>query len=194
MGSIEAEVADLREGDDWAEVEYRLHRSSGRMQLGGSLLLGSGVGGEDPGTLAIITIRSAYPHQMLNVRRPGQDEPSFHMWGSYVPVDRQQRACHTLGMVMIRRPRVPGVLPLLWPFIRYFTESIFSEDREAVEAEQRAYDAQGGNWNREVFPVTFRVQDLLRRKGVPLETDAENEAPRRVGRRSGRLRSENFPL
>ena len=34
----------------------------------------------------------------------------------------------------------------------WFTENIFREDKEIVEHEQRAYDAQGADWNNEVFP------------------------------------------
>ena len=36
--------------------------------------------------------------------------------------------------------------------IRYFAESVFAQDRLAVEAEQRAWDPQGGDRNQEVRP------------------------------------------
>jgi renierapurpurin 18,18'-hydroxylase len=32
---------------------------------------------------------------------------------------------------------------------------VFAEDRTAVEAEQRAWDEQGEDWNREVFPLIY---------------------------------------
>jgi hypothetical protein len=36
-----------------------------------------------------------------------------------------------------------------------------------VEAEQSAHDAQGGNWNQEVFPVIRELGALLARNGLP---------------------------
>ena len=44
----------------------------------------------------------------------------------------------------------------MWPFVTWFTENIFREDKEIVEYEQRAYDAQGADWNNEVFPADPR--------------------------------------
>ena len=64
----------------------------------------------------------------------------------------------------------PGALHLAWPFIRRFTERVFAEDRMAVEAEQRAWDEQGEDWNREVFPLILDVRDVLRSNGVPIRS------------------------
>jgi len=49
------------------------------------------------------------------------------------------------------------VIHAVWPFVVWFTENIFREDKEIVEFEQRAYDAQGADWNNEVFPA---IRDL----------------------------------
>lgn len=38
----------------------------------------------------------------------------------------------------------------------------------AVEAEQRAWDEQGEDWNHEVFPLIVDVRDVLRTNGVPI--------------------------
>jgi hypothetical protein len=38
----------------------------------------------------------------------------------------------------------------------------------AVEAEQRAWDEQGEDWNHEVFPLILDVRDVLRTNGVPI--------------------------
>jgi hypothetical protein len=48
----------------------------------------------------------------------------------------------------------------------WFTERIFKEDREIVEAEQQAHDKQGSDWNHEVFPVILELRDLLRERGA----------------------------
>ncbi len=69
---------------------------------------------------------------------------------------------------MIRKPKLPGLIYLLWPFIRRFAESTFAEDRMAVEAEQRAHDQQGGDWNREVLPLIHELREVLVRNGVSL--------------------------
>ena len=69
---------------------------------------------------------------------------------------------------MIEKPPIPGALHLAWPFIRRFTERVFAEDRMAVEAEQRAWDEQGEDWNHEVFPLILEVRNVLRTNGVPI--------------------------
>jgi hypothetical protein len=89
---------------------------------------------------------------------------------AYVPEDAEQRTNHVYGLLMIEKPPVPGALHLAWPFIRRFTERVFAEDRMAVEAEQRAWDEQGEDWNREVFPLILDVRDVLRSNGVPIRS------------------------
>jgi renierapurpurin 18,18'-hydroxylase len=73
---------------------------------------------------------------------------------------------------MIEKPPIPGALGLAWPFIRRFTESVFAEDRMAVEAEQRAWDEQGEDWNHEVFPLIIEVREVLRTNGVPIRPES----------------------
>jgi hypothetical protein len=69
---------------------------------------------------------------------------------------------------MIEKPPIPGAIHAAWPLIRRFTEGVFAEDRMAVEAEQRAWDEQGEDWNHEVFPLILDVRDVLRSNGVPI--------------------------
>jgi hypothetical protein len=69
-------------------------------------------------------------------------------------------------MIMIERPPIPGLIHLLWPFIVWFTEGIFREDRAIVELEQKAHDQQGADWNQEIFPVILDLRELLVRGGV----------------------------
>ena len=71
-------------------------------------------------------------------------------------------------MLMIEKPRIPGLIHVVWPLIRRFAESVFAEERMAVEMEQRAYDEQGSDWNQEVSPVIVALRALLVRQGVPL--------------------------
>ena len=57
----------------------------------------------------------------------------------------------------------------VWPFVVWFTENIFREDKEIVEYEQRAYDAQGADWNNEVFPAIRDLRGVLARCGKPMD-------------------------
>ena len=50
--------------------------------------------------------------------------------------------------------------------LRHFVKSVFAEDRMAVEAEQRAYEMQGGDWNQEIFPVIIDRRELRMKHGV----------------------------
>ncbi len=61
-----------------------------------------------------------------------------------------------------------GMIHLMWPFITWFTESIFTEDRLIVEAEQRAFDQQGADWNQEICPAILALRDVLIKQGSPL--------------------------
>ena len=87
------------------------------------------------------------------------------LWIVYVPLDAQQRTNRTFGLLSIKRPRIPGLLEAGWPFLVIFTERILEEDREIVELEQAAHDAQGADWNQEVFPVIRNLRALLRSCG-----------------------------
>ena len=89
-----------------------------------------------------------------------------------LPEDAEQRTNHVYGLLMIEKPPIPGAIHLAWPLIRRFTERVFAEDRVAVEAEQRAWDEQGEDWNHEVFPLILDVRDVLRRNGVPVRPES----------------------
>jgi phenylpropionate dioxygenase-like ring-hydroxylating dioxygenase large terminal subunit len=175
MGGIEAEVRDLREGERHVEVEYHFRKARGGMRAGGRLVLGRSDVTEAK-CLARVKIRVEYPYQTLEVFRPGRSEPTAVMWAANVPVDREQTRCFSVGFLTLRQTRFRGVFALMRPIIQRFVDAVFAEDRAAVELEQRAYDEQGGDWNREVSPVIFRLQDLMRRHGVPIETLAGGSA------------------
>src|SRR5262249_14541631 len=114
------------------------------------------------------TIRHGYPSQPLQLARENAELPAFSLWVAYVPEDAGQRTNHVYGLLMVKKPPIPGVIHLAWPFIRRFTERVFAEDRMAVEAEQQAWNEQGEAWNNEVFPLIIDVRNVLRPRGVPL--------------------------
>ena len=97
------------------------------------------------------------------------DDPVLDVWLGYTPLDAEQRTNRTFGYLSVKKPRVPGIIQAVWPFVTWFTENIFREDKEIVEYEQRAYDAQGADWNNEVFPPIRDLRDVLTRCGKPME-------------------------
>jgi phenylpropionate dioxygenase-like ring-hydroxylating dioxygenase large terminal subunit len=168
MGLIKPTLLDHQAGANWVEARYLFQRASGKPDRGARFMLS----GHDSDAAAprgdVMTIRTQYPFQTLSVCRRGASTPSFDMWAAYVPFDREQRTHVSVGVLAIEKPRLPGLIHVMWPFIRRFTESVFAEDRMAVEAEQRAYDEQQADWNQEINPVILAVREVLLRNGVPL--------------------------
>jgi hypothetical protein len=118
-------------------------------------------------------IRTDYPYQSLRVWLGrdidyDKDLPVLSVWLGYTPLDAEQRTNRTFGYLSVKKPPVPGLIHVAWPFVTHFTENIFREDKEIVEFEQRAYDAQGSDWNNEVFPPIRDLRTVLARCGKPI--------------------------
>ncbi len=86
----------------------------------------------------------------------------------YIPLDKDQRSNHTFGLMMIRRPGMKLLLDVFWPFIVWFTNGIFAEDRWICELEQAAFDAQGEDRNQEIFPAIRQLRKVLADNGVAM--------------------------
>jgi len=168
MSKINTGFLGMREGEDWVEVDYTFSRV-GKQPIGEKVMLG--LRKEPSGDKAkdLMTVRTQYPNQILKFWTAGSDEPALDLWITYLPVDKEQRINHTFGLINVKKPSIPLVLDVLWPFIIWFTNGIFNEDRWVVEMEQAAFDEQGADWNQEIFPVILSVRDLLKRKGIPLD-------------------------
>lgn len=166
VGKLHPELLESRTGERSVEARYLFTHAGGKRNRSAGLLAAEGIGGGD--SRDVMTIRTEYPYQTLDLVPERAERPAFCLWAAYVPEDAEQRTCHAYGLLMIERPRIPGALHLAWPFIRRFTERVFAEDRMAVEAEQRAWDEQGEDRNHEVFPLIIDVRDVLRTNGVPL--------------------------
>jgi renierapurpurin 18,18'-hydroxylase len=174
VGRIQPELLGYQGGTRFVEAQYLFSHRGGKKSRGAGLLA-AGAGREKSPHL--ITIRTGYPYQTLQLASVGGGPPAFSLWAAYVPEDTEQRTTCAYGLLMIAKPSVPWALGLAWPFIRRFTERVFAEDRMAVEAEQRAWDEQGRDCNREVFPVILDVRDVLRSNGVPIGLDSPGGAP-----------------
>ncbi|MFM0047095.1 aromatic ring-hydroxylating dioxygenase subunit alpha [Paraburkholderia sediminicola] len=166
MGQMRARSLGRRRGEGWVEVDYTFARMAGQQPIGEAIVFGQSrkTGGDNDKD--VMTIRTEYPYQTLQIRTSEQTLV-MDLWIVYVPLDREQRTNRTFGLLSIRKPGIPGVLNLAWPLLVWFTERIFKEDREIVEAEQRAHDSQGADWNHEVFPVINELRALLRESGAP---------------------------
>ncbi|SDR42102.1 hypothetical protein SAMN05443245_5799 [Paraburkholderia fungorum] len=166
MGQMRARSLGRRHGEGWVEVDYTFARMAGQQPIGEAIVFGQSrkTGGDNDKD--VMTIRTEYPYQTLKIRTSEQTLV-MDLWIVYVPLDREQRTNRTFGLLSIRKPGIPGVLNLAWPLLVWFTERIFKEDREIVEAEQRAHDSQGADWNHEVFPVINQLRALLREGGAP---------------------------
>ena len=167
-GKVSPRYLGKRAGEGWIELDYSFRRPDQKPPIGETLIVGR-LRGESAGPRDLMTIRTEYPHQTLRLWTSGE-LPVLHVWLGYTPVGATQRQNRTFIVLSVRRPKWPGILEIAWPFLAWFTSRVFAEDREIVEMEQAAYDAQGGDWNQEVFPAIKELRGLLARSGVPDES------------------------
>jgi renierapurpurin 18,18'-hydroxylase len=175
MGSIRAKCIGRQHGENWAQVEYSFSRTAGKPSMGEQVIVDlvrkRGAGKKDFSDH--MRIRTDYPSQSLRVwiGRDIKDtnDPVLDVWLGYTPLDAAQRTNRTYGYLSVKKPPVPGLIHAVWPFVVWFTENIFREDKEIVEYEQKAYDTQGGDWNNEVFPALRDLRGVLARCGRPIE-------------------------
>jgi phenylpropionate dioxygenase-like ring-hydroxylating dioxygenase large terminal subunit len=175
MGSIGARCLGRDHGDTWAQVEYSFIRTAGKSSMGEQVIVDLMRRRAEPkkGFSDHMRIRTDYPTQSLRVWL-GRDiqptaDPVLDVWLAYTPLDAQQRSNRTYGYLSVKKPRIPGIIHAVWPFVTWFTENIFREDQEIVEHEQRAYEAQGADWNNEQFPPLRDLRMVLARCGVPMK-------------------------
>jgi renierapurpurin 18,18'-hydroxylase len=168
MGGIKTVSLGLRQGANWIDADYSFQRTSGKQPWGEEFIIQRRSDVDASGKSDLMTIRTEYPYQMLNFWTAGSESPALSLWNVYVPVDREQRVNHTFGLLMVKKPSIPGLIHVLWPGIVWFTEKIFREDARIVEEEQKAFDAQGADWNQEVFPIIQGLRRVLLEQGIPL--------------------------
>ncbi len=165
MGMIRATCLGRDSGPDWAEVRYTFDRTSGRASVGEGAILGMMRATDAATRKDVMVIRTDYPYQTLTFAMDDGD-PVLSVWLGYTPLDSAQKTNRTFGYLSVKRPGVPLLIDAAWPFITMFTESIFKEDKEIVEMEQAAHDAQGGDRNNEVFPPIKDLRAVLERCGI----------------------------
>lgn len=167
MGGIKTIFLGTRHGANWIEADYTFKRASGKQPLGEKFMLGKRPEARSD-ERDMMTIRTEYPYQTLRFWTAGSEQPALDLWNVYIPIDKEQRINHTYGLMMIRRPSIPGVINLLWPVIVWFTNGIFAEDRWICELEQAAFDAQGEDRNQEIFPAVRELRRVITENGRPI--------------------------
>jgi phenylpropionate dioxygenase-like ring-hydroxylating dioxygenase large terminal subunit len=175
MGFISVSCLGRRKGEDWCEVDYTFQRSAGRQSFGEAAIVNvfDSKTTEKPHARGdLMTIRTAYPYQRLKFWS-GEGDPALDVWLCYTPQDKDQRTNRTFGYLSVRKPRLSGLLYAAWPFITWFTENIFREDKYIVEQEQAAHDAQGADWNNEIFAPVRDLRAVLASCGLPIKSDQE---------------------
>jgi phenylpropionate dioxygenase-like ring-hydroxylating dioxygenase large terminal subunit len=175
MGSIKAQCLGRDHGESWAQVEYSFSRTAGRSSVGEQVIVNLARSRKNVNKdfRDHMRIRTDYPTQSLKVW-VGRDitveaDPVLDVWLNYTPLDTEQRTNRTYGYLSVKKPPIPGLIHAVWPFVTWFTERIFAEDKEIVEYEQKAYDEQGADWNNEVFPAIRDLRGVLARCGQPLD-------------------------
>ncbi|HEX5281717.1 MAG TPA: aromatic ring-hydroxylating dioxygenase subunit alpha [Micropepsaceae bacterium] len=170
MGLIRTQCLGRKAGDDWCEVNYTFKRAAGRGSVGEAAILGVVNPRADEKRKDLMTIRTEYPYQRLKFFVSDGD-PVLDVWLGYTPQDREQRTNRTFGYLSVKKPKVAALLYVAWPFITWFTENIFREDKDIVEREQAAHDAQGADWNNEIFPAICDLRQVLARCGVAMDSE-----------------------
>jgi hypothetical protein len=175
MGSIRAKCLARSHGENWAQVEYSFSRTDGKQSLGEQVIvdLARKRGEPKKDFSDHMRIRTDYPSQSLRVwvgrNLQETEDPVLDVWLGYTPLDAEQKTNRTYGYLSVKKPGVPGLIHAVWPFVVWFTENIFREDKEIVEYEQQAYDQQGTDWNNEVFPALRDLREVLARCGSPMD-------------------------
>ena len=113
-GKVSPRYLGKRAGEGWMELDYTFARPDARQPLGESLIMGS-FRLDTSVPRDRMTIRTEYPHQTLRFWTSGE-EPVLHVWLGYTPVDAEQRKNRSFIILSVRRPKIPGVLNLAWPF------------------------------------------------------------------------------
>jgi hypothetical protein len=175
MGSIRAQCLGRQYGENWAQVEYSFSRTAGKSSMGEKVIVNlARKRNESKKDFSDhMRIRTDYPSQSLKVWVGRDiretDDPVLDVWLGYTPLDSEQRTNRTFGYLSVKKPPIPGIIHAVWPAVVWFTENIFREDKQIVEHEQQAYDAQGSDWNNEVFPAIRDLRIVLANCGRPMD-------------------------
>ena len=95
-----------------------------------------------------------------------------------MPKDREQKTNHQYGLMMIRKPRIPGLVYLLWPSSSSGLPRGFSRRTAgSLRRSKKPTTNRREDWNQEIFPVIpGALRRVLLQRGVPV-TQPERYRP-----------------
>ena len=131
MGSMQARCLGRQHGEGWAQVEYSFSRSDGKPSVGEQVIVNlvRQRSEQRKDFRDHMCIRTDYPSQSLKVwvGREIHDraDPVLEVWLCYTPLDAEQRTNRTFGYLSVKKPPIPGLIHVVWPFVSWFTERIF---------------------------------------------------------------------
>ena len=113
-----------------------------------------------------MTIRTDYPYQNLQFWVNGGD-PVLDVWLGYTPLDAEQRTNRTFGYLSVKKPKIPGPHPCRLAVHHLVHRRHLQRGQGHRRAGAGRLDAQGADWNNEVFPAIRDLRALLARCGSP---------------------------
>ena len=96
-------------------------------------------------------------------------EPVLDVWLGYTPLDAEQRTNRTFGYLSVKQAADPRAHPCRLAVHHLVHRKHLHRRQGDRGAEQQAHDAQGADWNNEVFPPIRDLRAVLARCGVPMD-------------------------
>ena len=161
-GKVSPRYLGKRAGEGWMELDYTFARPNSKQPLGKSLIMGS-FRMDTSKPRDRMTIRTEYPHQSCGSGRQATAGLARLAW---LHAGRCRTAekpvVHSAFGAPAQNPRCAG--PCVAGVDLVHQSRVRGRPRNRRD-EQAAYDAQGADWNQEVFPPIRDLRDLLAKNG-----------------------------
>ncbi len=96
VGRLHPQLLGYEIGARSVEAQYLFTHDGGKRNRSAGMLAGEGIGGR--ASSDVMTIRTQYPYQTLDLVPENADHPAFRLWAAYVPEDAEQRTCRAYGL------------------------------------------------------------------------------------------------
>lgn len=175
MGRFRPQVTAIRSTANSVEVDYAANLDTGGWYLRTLPLIIIGPQARTESSTAqpeqlpvrslhrrlFVTVATTYPYQSLTLWRDDIAEPILKLWAAYVPIGKNQESTRPTGLLLVRKPWIPGLLELTRPVFEFFANGVYNEDKRILELEQAAFNELGHDGNQEVVPFLLELRRLL---------------------------------
>jgi len=122
MGSIRAVLLEKEMVNTGLSVTIPFHVQTKNSILGGKLIIRRNTNVDttkkEEKESDLMVIRTQYSYQTSIFKANRNEEPELSLWNVKIPIDKEQRVCHTFVMMMFERSsRFPWLMELFWPAI-----------------------------------------------------------------------------